>query len=93
MFATVDPVPMVQLINILGDDYVVWDKSAEILFKRPAREHLYAEFAFSEEDIADIKKRVSEENEIDYHMTTPLTNRDASTTRRHLSSRRHPHSL
>ena len=32
MFSAVDPVPMVQLINLLGPDYVVWDKSAEIHF-------------------------------------------------------------
>ena len=36
MFAAVDPVPMVQLMELLGKDYVVWDKSAEIFFKRPA---------------------------------------------------------
>ena len=46
---------MVQLLNIIGDDYVVWDKSAAIFFKRPARENLYAEFVYTTEEIADIK--------------------------------------
>ena len=32
MFSAVDPIPMVQLINLLEDKYVVWDKSAEIFF-------------------------------------------------------------
>lgn len=79
MFAAVDPIPMVQLINLLGDDYVVWDKSAEIAFKRPAREHLYAEFIYTEEELADIKQKVSESNEIDIFKTTQLTNQSGDT--------------
>ena len=35
LFSSVDPIPMVQLINIIGNDYVVWDKSAEIYFRKP----------------------------------------------------------
>ena len=31
MFSAVDPIYMVQLLNILGEDYVVWDKSANCL--------------------------------------------------------------
>ena len=30
MFSAVDPFPMTQLMNLIGDDYVVWDKAAEI---------------------------------------------------------------
>ncbi len=37
LFSATDPVFMIQLMNILGNDYVVWDKSAEIKFKRPAK--------------------------------------------------------
>jgi len=76
MFSAVDPIPMVQLINILGDDYVVWDKSAEIFFKRPAREHLYAKFNYSQEEIEAIKERVRKEEEIEIIKTTLLTNRE-----------------
>lgn len=72
MFSAVDPIPMVQLINIIGDDYVVWDKSAEILFKRPAKEHLYADFIYSEEEITEIKERVASENEIEISKITLL---------------------
>lgn len=76
MFASVDPIPMVQLINIIGDDYVVWDKSAKIQFKRPAKEHLYATFAFTEGELAEIRNRVASENEI--VKTTSLTNKDGT---------------
>lgn len=78
MFSSVDPIPMVQLMNLIGDDYVVWDKSAEILFKRPAKETLYAHFNYTGKELEEIKKRVEEENEIEIVKTTKLTNQDGS---------------
>ena len=74
MFAAVDPIPMVQLINLLDDRYIDWDKSAEIAFKRPARENLYASFCYAPEELADIRRRVAEEKEIEIVKTTRLTN-------------------
>lgn len=76
MFAAVDPIPMVQLINLIGDDFVVWDKAAEIKFKRPAKEHLYADFTFTLEELDDIKNRAVKENEIEIIKTTKLSNKD-----------------
>jgi len=37
MFAATNPIYMIQLITILGDDYIVWDKSGNIQFKRPGK--------------------------------------------------------
>ncbi len=76
MFSAVDPIPMVQLINIIGEDYVVWDKSAEIHFKRPAKEHLYADFTYTFEELDNIINRVQSENEIEITKVTTLTNKD-----------------
>ena len=59
MFSATDPIYMIQLMNILGDDYVVWDKAAEIKYKRPARENVFAKFTFSEDEINQIKEDVS----------------------------------
>ncbi|WP_394333573.1 PaaI family thioesterase [Maribacter ulvicola] len=78
MFAAVDPIPMVQLMNLIGDDYVVWDKSAEIKFKRPAKEHLYAEFNFSIKELEEIKAKVAQHKECEFLKTTQLTNIDKS---------------
>lgn len=75
MFSAVDPIPMVQLINVIGNDFVVWDKSAQIFFKRPAKETIYAEFRFTPEEIEEIKQRVKQENEIVIKHTTQLTNK------------------
>lgn len=79
MFAAVDPIPMVQLINLLGDDYVVWDKSAIINFKKPAKQDLYASFTYTEEELENIQKRIQTEQEIEIQKTTLLTNNEAST--------------
>lgn len=79
LFSATDPVFMIQLMNILGSDYVVWDKSAEIKFKRPAKENSYVDFIFAKEEIVKIKERVLEEKEIDLIKEIKITNKDAST--------------
>ena len=58
MYGAVDPLYMVMLIRILGDNYVVWDKAATILFKRPGRETLYAEFNVTPDAVASIKRGI-----------------------------------
>lgn len=78
LFSATDPIYMIQLIQILGDDFVVWDKSTNIRFRRPARADSYAEFIFSEEEIENIKSQVAEKQQIDY--TKPLIITDANKT-------------
>ena len=72
MLSATDPIYMLQLLEILGDNYVVWDKSTNIRFKRPANEHSYAIFEFSKEEIAQIIEDVSENNEIDLVKTLEI---------------------
>ncbi len=80
MFAAVDPIPMVQLMNILGDSYIIWDKSAEVFFKRPARENLYADFVYTLNELDEIKDKIKHKKEIEIIKTTLLTNKDQSKT-------------
>jgi acyl-coenzyme A thioesterase PaaI-like protein len=65
LFSATDPIFMVQLINILGKDYVVWDKSAEIKYKRPAKKIAFATFEFTNQEIENIKEKVANEHEFD----------------------------
>ena len=78
MFSAVDPIPMVQLISLLDSNYVVWDKSAEIYFKRPAKENLFAEFTYTQEELEEIKEKVRQDKEIEIIKHTQLTNKDKS---------------
>lgn len=72
LYSCVDGIYMVQLINILGKDYVVWDKSASIRFKRPGNQTLYAEFLITKEFIAQIKSEIQELKEKDYTLKVDL---------------------
>ncbi|WP_109831173.1 DUF4442 domain-containing protein [Reichenbachiella versicolor] len=78
MFSATDPIAMIQLIYILGEDYVVWDKSSEIRFRKPAKQDLYAQFEFTAKDIENIKKRIDLENEINFPITVLLTDESKS---------------
>lgn len=58
MFGGVDPAYMVMLIKNLGSQYVVWDKSACIQFKKPGRGELHAHFLLTEEEPNTIRKEI-----------------------------------
>ncbi len=72
MLSATDPIYMVQLINILGDAYVIWDKAVEAQYKKPAKSAVYGNFEFLENELEDIKKRVALHNEIDLFKTVNL---------------------
>jgi len=55
LYSMVDPFYMLMLINILGPDYIVWDKAAAIRFKKPGKGVMKATFELTEEEIAEIR--------------------------------------
>lgn len=55
LYSMVDPFYMLMLINILGPDYIVWDKAASIRFKKPGKGVMKATFELTEEKIAAIR--------------------------------------
>jgi acyl-coenzyme A thioesterase PaaI-like protein len=65
MFAATDPIYMVTLIRILGNGYVVWDKSTNIRFKRPGKETLFAQFILTPEEITEIRSQLDTTKSID----------------------------
>lgn len=65
LYGAVDPLYMVMLIRRLGPEYVVWDKSASIRFRRPGRGTLYATFRIDDEELAAIRAAVAAEGKID----------------------------
>ncbi len=50
---------MVQLINILGSNYVVWDKAATVKFLKPISKTVYARFLITDEVLEEIVARVA----------------------------------
>lgn len=60
MFSASDPFYMVMLLRVLGPSFVVWDKSATIKFKKPARSTLYAKLEITNPLLEEIRVRVKE---------------------------------
>jgi hypothetical protein len=78
MLAATDPIYMIQLIQILGNDYVIWDKAVTAKYKRPAKGTITGEFIFSSEEIEAIKENVKEQQQLDIvkHMVLVNENND-----------------
>ena len=65
LYSMTDPFVMLMLIENLGKDYLVWDKSATIRFKKPGRGTVFASFRLSEEQISEIKQALNCEEKIE----------------------------
>lgn len=57
LYAMVDPHLALMLIHILGEDYLVWDKSAFIDYIKPGKGKLYCAIKISDEQIELIKEK------------------------------------
>lgn len=76
MFSATDPIYMVQLIQIIGTDYIVWDKSSKVKFKRPATSDAFVIFEFSEQEVQQLKDRVQDEKEINLTKLVEIKNKE-----------------
>lgn len=65
MYGAVDPVYMLMLIRTLGPEYVVWDKSASIRFRRPGRSTLFARFTLDEAELDAIRAATADGSSTD----------------------------
>ena len=77
MYAAVDPIYMIMLIQILGPEYVVWDKAASIRFRRPGKTTLYARFVIDHAETEAIKAALVEQPSIDRVYQIDLADRDS----------------
>ncbi len=75
LYGAVDPMYMIMLIKLLGPDYVVWDKSATIEFKKPGRSTLFATFRISDNEVAAIKQELKYSPSIDRVYTIDLVDK------------------
>lgn len=66
MFAATDPFYMLMLFRIFSDDFVVWDRSAQIKFIKPSKVTLYAKYSLSPDRLESIRKEVEEKGESNY---------------------------
>jgi hypothetical protein len=76
LFAASDPFYMLMLFKALGSKYVVWDKSANIRFKKPGKATLYAKYMITEEDFTIIKSTVAEKGETTHNFLIQWLDKD-----------------
>ncbi|MGA7078605.1 MAG: DUF4442 domain-containing protein [Terriglobales bacterium] len=72
LYSMADPFFMVMLIENLGKDYIVWDKSASIRFKKPGRGTVSAGFRLSQEQIGEIKQALNSQEKIERVFTVEV---------------------
>jgi hypothetical protein len=60
-----DPFYMLMLIELLGKGYVVWDKEANIKFKKPGMTKVYAQFRLTREQIEGFKDELKSKSKIE----------------------------
>ena len=78
VFSSVDGVHLVMLIKALGRGYVVWDRSATIHYKKPAKATLYADITLDEEEVETIRKELEDKDNIDRFYCIYLTDKDGT---------------
>ncbi|HEY2497263.1 MAG TPA: DUF4442 domain-containing protein [Candidatus Angelobacter sp.] len=65
LYSMCDPFYVLMLANILGPDYIVWDKAANIRFKKPGKGVMKASFNLTEEKIAEIRSAADSQPKVE----------------------------
>ncbi|KTD38484.1 hypothetical protein Lmor_0305 [Legionella moravica] len=76
LYSMTDPFYMLMLMNLLGKNYIVWDKSASIRYKIPARGTVFAKFELSNEQIEQFKEEIERHHKIEPEFTIEVKNSD-----------------
>ena len=72
LYSMTDPFYMLMLIENLGRDYIVWDKSANIRFRRPGRGRVTAQFRLTHEQIDGIRRQLESAEKIEPTFTVEV---------------------
>ena len=59
IYSSVDPYFMLMFMQILGKDFVVWDKAASVKFVRPIVNKVKCRFLVTEELVEEVKHKIT----------------------------------
>ena len=65
LYSMTDPFYMLMLIENLGRDYIVWDKSATIRFRKPGRGKMRTEFRLTDAQLDEIRSKLQTQEKIE----------------------------
>ena len=74
LYAMTDPFYMLMLIQLLGRDFIVWDKAAAIDFVKPGMGRVTAEFRLSEELVSSVRQRALKEPKLLFDLPVEIKN-------------------
>jgi hypothetical protein len=73
LYSMTDPFYMLMLIENLGRDYVVWDKSASLRFRKPGTGTVLASFRLSEGHIQQILEDLKTQEKVEPQFVVEVT--------------------
>ena len=76
LYSMVDPHLALLLVQLLGRDYVVWDKSARIEFLKATRQKVSAVLRISDERLAEIRQQAANGEKIYPRFTVEIRSED-----------------
>lgn len=72
LYSMADPFYMLMLIDNLGRDYIVWDKSASIRFRKPGRGTVRAEFRLTQQQLDELRAQVDAQGKFEPRFTVQI---------------------
>lgn len=79
LYSMTDPFFMVLLMQRLGDEYMVWDKSASIDFIKAGTGTVYAKFSIDDDEIATIQELAKDGQAVFREYELNITNHQGET--------------
>lgn len=74
LYSMTDPFYMLMLLHALGKNYIVWDKSASIRYKIPARGSVFATFQLTKEQLELFTQELEHHNKIEPEFVIEIKN-------------------
>ena len=85
IYAAIDPIYAVMLVQALEGEYTVWDRAATIEFHEPATETLYARFRLEDAELEAIEEAVAADGSTLREYSIDIVSADGT---RHASARK-----
>lgn len=79
LYSMTDPFYMLMIMNLLGKNYIVWDKSASIRYKIPAKGTVHAHFQVTQEQLEQFRREVEENNKCEPEFVIEIKSSEGAT--------------
>ena len=79
LFSMADPFYMLMLIENLGREYIVWDKSASIRFRKPGKGTVPANFRLTDQQLEEIRQALATADKFEKVFAIEITDESGAT--------------